>query len=187
MAAIFDDQTKTLRADVTPLLDYVDDVRYAIDPDLPGGVPLKYVKITGLSERTYKTKTITTGVVAEMDQAEKDAVDAAALAAAKAARRIAIKEEAWTYLESRYDAGEQRILIDLNTETYIAPTKPNRRAALAPYFVWRAGCVQHMKTKFKSIATCTTVEEVNAVVLNTAAMDAADPGINLLTLLDITS
>jgi len=151
---------------------------WLINPDISGltGVNCKYWKVTG---------TPPGGAVEEMNQSEKDAVDAAALAAAKTARKIAIKAEAWEYLESRYDAGEQRIIIDLQTETYIN-AKPNRRAALSPYFVWREQVVQHMKTQFQSINSQTTVEDVNAIVIDTAAMDALDPGINLITILNIT-
>jgi len=151
---------------------------WLVNPDLSslqGIVAAKYWKVTGVAPG---------GVVEEMTQGEKDAVDAAELAAAKLARKTAIKTEAWSYLESRYDAGEQRIIIDLQTETYIN-SKPNRRAALSPYFVWREQVMQHMKTQFQSINSQTTVEDVNAVVIDTAAMDLLDPGINLITILGI--
>ncbi len=183
MSEVFDDQTKTVLTGVQATK-YAGDVRYAVHPELPGGVPLKYVKVTGLGPRPHKTTTITTGLVAEMDQSEKDAYDAAELNAAKVARRQNLVREAWAYLESKYDPGEQRILVDLHIETY-ANAKPNRRAALEEYFEWREQCMQSMKASFLSIAACTTVAEVNAVVLDTATMDVNDPGINLIAILNI--
>lgn len=151
---------------------------WLVNPDLSGvsGVPGYYWKVTG---------TPPGGQVEEMSQPEKDAVDAARLAAAKAAKKAEIVTEAWEYLESRYTAGEQRIIIDLYTQTYIV-ARTNRRAALAPYFTWREEVCQDMKAKFQSINALTTVAEVEAVHIDTAAMDELDPNINLIAVLNIT-
>lgn len=69
---------------------YTNNLRYAVHPELPDGVPLNHLKIDELGLRPHKTGEILTGIVVEMSQAEKDAVDAGELAAAKKAKMDAI-------------------------------------------------------------------------------------------------
>ena len=79
MATIFDGLTKRL-LDSGSTADYLSDPsRYAVDPDLPSKVPLKYLKVVS-GQKEFKGETITTGIVYEMTQLEKDAEDAALLA-----------------------------------------------------------------------------------------------------------
>jgi len=79
MATVFDGQTKLLFSSGSTA-DYLGDpARYAVSPQMPSGVPLKYVKVSQ-GQITFKGETITTGVVSEMTQQEKDAEDAALLA-----------------------------------------------------------------------------------------------------------
>ena len=85
MADVFDNVTKRVLTSKSGTK-FADNIRYGVNPDLPDGVPLKYVKITGLGSRPLKNTTITTGLVAEMDQAEKDVVDSGELLAAKDAK-----------------------------------------------------------------------------------------------------
>ena len=79
MAMIFDGLTKRLLNSGSSA-DYLSDPsRYAVDPELPSKVPMKYLKVVS-GQKEFKGETITTGIVYEMTQQEKEAEDAALLA-----------------------------------------------------------------------------------------------------------
>jgi hypothetical protein len=120
-----------------------------------------------------------------MDAGEQAAVDAAELAAAKIQRKADLLQEGWAYLAGRYEEGTQRMLLMLYSETYVT-AKPNRRAYLGSWLTWMEGAASHIRTKIDSVNSATSLAEVDAIVLNTAAMDAADPLVTLGNTLDIT-
>lgn len=148
---------------------------WIINPDLSAvsGVLKKYWKIVG-------------DTVVEMNQTEKDAVDAQELADAKTARRLALRAEGWGYVEGRYDAGKQRMFQSLYAEAK-SSGKTNRAAHIESWFTWLEGCADHVKTKVDNVDAETTVAGVNAVVLNEAGMTAGDPGTTLASILAITN
>jgi hypothetical protein len=147
---------------------------WLINPDLSGvsGVAKKYWKVVGVN-------------VTEMNTSEKTAVDAAELAAAKAQRKTDLLQEGWDYIEGRYEDGTQRMLLVLYSETYVN-AKTNRRAHIGDWLEWMEGCAAHIRSKIDSVTSQTTVEDVNAVALNTSAMDGLDPLVTLGNTLDHT-
>ena len=148
----------------------------------PDGVPYKYLKTVAGQVGLIDGRTVDTGIVTEMDQAEKDVVDAGDLDVAKTARRRALKVEAMAYFTTRYEAEDMEWFRDLFMEA-VATGKTNRRAYIQTWLEWRAGAIDHAKDKVVAVSAATTVVEVNAIVLNTIAMDAADPGITLAAVL----
>jgi hypothetical protein len=148
---------------------------WVINPDLSAvqGVEKKYWKVTGNS-------------VVEMNTGEKSTVDSNELTAAKTARKLALREEGWTYIEGRYDAGTQRVLMSLHADAF-ERSLTNRRSSLAGWLQWQEGVAAHVRSKVDAVDSESTVAGVNAVALNISALDAADPALTLGGVLDITT
>jgi hypothetical protein len=172
MARIFDSLLDTLISrGHTP--DYIGIERYAIDPDMPAAVPYKYVKTT-LGTKLFKGATISTGIPSEMTQGEKDAVDAAELAAVKVTRKLALQHDGDNYLLDRYNG-----VVDELDALYAdaVRSKPNRAAYIRPWVEWKGTITSEVLAKQTAVDAATTVEAVNAIVIDTATLDASDPDI----------
>lgn len=154
--------------------DYSTD-NWVINPDLSGlgGVDCKYWKVVG-------------DAVVEMNQTEKDAVDAAELAAAKTQRKIDLRQEAIDYFETRYSSFVQDMFASLHLDAF-ETGKTNRRAYLATYWNWRAQAAAHINTQIESVDSQTTVADVNNVVINYTLLNTNDPNCTLPAALAITN
>jgi hypothetical protein len=151
---------------------------WVINPDLSGveGVDCKYWKVTGSPPD---------GVVEEMTQGEKDAVDAAELAAAKTQRKIDLRQEGVDYFETRYSLFVQDMFASLHFDAF-ETGKTNRRAYLATYWNWRAQGAAHINGKIESVDSQTTIEDVNNVAINYTLLNTNDPLCTLPAALAIT-
>ncbi len=145
---------------------------WVINPDLSGvvGVPKKYWKITG-------------DVVSEMDQSEKDAVDAVLLPGIQFGRKAQLQIDADRLIESQgYSDGIQRSLL-----AHYAKEK-GARAKKAKYLVdWNTWVEQvdtNVKDKQQLVTDATTINDVNAIYLDSGTLIAADPGVTIAAAID---
>lgn len=143
---------------------------WLINPDLSGvaGVECYYWKVTGSPPG---------GVVEEMDQAEKDAVDAAKLSAAKAAKKLQLQQDADNYLTSRYPNNSANTLDVLYSESL--RDRPVRAAYIRTWIEWRRLIADEIKTEQDAVDAAATISAVNAVALDTATLDSEDPDITV--------
>lgn len=143
---------------------------WLINPDLSGvaGVAKYYWKVTG---------TPPGGSVVEMDAGEKAAVDATRLTNAKTLRVSRLQDETDEYVGARYPNSGAAIL----EASYIEAVRdrPNRASYIRPWIEWRRQVADDLKAKQDAVASAATVAEVEAIVLDTATLDAADPGITV--------
>ena len=152
---------------------------WLVNPDLSGvgGVAERYWKVTG---------TPPAGVVEEMNQSEKDAIDATILAYAKTVKKAALRTNATELLNQRYDPQDREWFQTLYTEA-VGSGKTNRRAYLDSWFAWMEDVVIDVKDKFVDVNNATTVAAVQAVALDTATLAASDPDITIAGTLAITN
>ena len=190
MASMFDGSTKTFHEDVnTP--DYLSDTsRYAIAPVMPDGVSPKYLKVVP-GEITFKGSLLVTGIVEEMTQAEKDAVDGALVSAAKIAKKADIDAKTGALIAGGFDydnhhfslsPGAQMNLVGLQKgidagaitfphkmstdDASIEYSVPDEAAYTAIYLT-AVGTVKAAMDSGRAlkllVAACTTLAEVEAV------------------------
>ena len=171
MANVFDGLNKQYLESVnTP--DYTDDSRYAINPTLPGGVPYKYLKVTA-------------GVVSEMDQAEKDAVDASMVADLKITKKATMRTWLENYVRSNYPPAERATFIML-TQLADADGLTNRRAHLIAWYRWFESSYNHLKGKIDAVDAASTYGDVSGIALDTVLIETNDPHVTIKNTLDIT-
>lgn len=147
-------------------------VDWIINPDLSGvvGVPKKYWKITG-------------DVVSEMNQAEKDVVDAALLPGQKVAKKESIRQQGDDFIEGRsYSPGKQRSLIAQHTKSN--KTKPNREQYTRDFIEWVEDVDEEVVLKQELVDDQTSESGVNAIYFDSSALVASDPGVTIATTLD---
>ena len=123
--------------------------------------------------------------VIEMNQTEKDAVDAADLAAAKVARRVYLKTRGWEYMAERYDPAEHRLLLSLyiNAKTN---GMPNRATHVAQVWAWMESLVGHVQSRRDDVDAAATVAEVEAISLNETGYTNNDPNVTVGNTMAIT-
>jgi hypothetical protein len=141
---------------------------WLINPDLSGvsGVDCWYWKVTG---------TPPGGAVEEMTSGEKDVVDATRLANAKATRKPELADEGDSYVEERYPNWQQLDALYIDS----IRDRPNRATYLLPYVKWREKVSAEVKAKQADVDAASTVTAVNAIVLDTTTLTAADPGVTI--------
>lgn len=144
---------------------------WLIDPDLSGvsGVAKYYWKVTG---------TPPSGAVEEMNQSEKDAVDASRLATAKTNRKQYFDQRSSELILQQYKGGAQQF-ISLYTDAF--KVRPNRKAYLQTWINWLSEISTEIANKAAVVDAQTTVEAVNAVVLDEATILSNDPGVDFGT------
>jgi len=119
---------------------------WIINPDLSAltGVPKKYWKVVG-------------DTVIEMDQSEKDDVDAALLPTAKIAKKISLQNDADTMIISLGYSNE----IQLSFQSMYSDSnriRPNRLGYLQSYIEWINQINNEIKTKQDSVDIQTTLD-----------------------------
>jgi hypothetical protein len=165
MAAVLNRTTKQLLSSVnTPDYSTTD---WIINPNLSGvmGVPVEYWKITG-------------DVVSEMDQAEKDAVDAILIVGEKDTKIDAFYYEATRIVEDRYAASVMSGFCALLSDA-IGAGLMNRAAYIYTLLNWGLVVRQAWENKAAEINSKTTRTDVAAVTWDTSALIAADPHVTL--------
>lgn len=172
MADVLQRTTKEQRFSVhTP--DY-DPAIWIINPDLSGvtGVPKKYWKIDG-------------DTVSEMNQSEKDAVDAALLPGIKTTRKSYLRTTADNLVESQgYTEGIQRSLLAQYSKH--KGKKTNKAKYLVDWNTWIEEIDTEVKNKQTLVDDQTTINAVNSIYLDTSTLTNTDPNISLSTAIDTT-
>jgi len=150
------------------------DVDWIINPDLVYvlGVPKKYWKITG-------------DVVSEMNQSEKDIVDAALLPQTKIDRKNFLRTSADNLIINQGYTIEKQLT--LNT-LYANSTqiKSNRYKYINDWALWIELINQEVKTKQDLVDAQTTIDDVNSIILDSSTLIAADPGVTLKETIETT-
>lgn len=151
---------------------------WIINPDLSGvqGVPVKYWKIVG-------------DIVSEMNQSEKDAVDAALVPGAKITKKQALFDAGSALKSSQgYVDNVRDSLLSLYGDGN--KIRPNRAAHVQQFVNWEYLVDTEVKTKQAAVDAQTTLEGIDAVTLDEATLIAADPLVtvsNSLAVTDTTS
>lgn len=148
------------------------DVDWIINPDLGkvNNVPLKYWDIKG-------------DVVDVLDQASKDAVDAADLPSVQAAKARELSDAGNNYIDQHYDSGAKTSLlaswIEGNQKGYV-----NRAAMVQSVWSWAQQVLNYYAGKMQEIFTATSLADVAAVTWDFSQFDASDPA---LVIFDVQS
>jgi len=150
------------------------DVDWIINPDLVlvYGVPKKYWKITG-------------DVVSEMNQSEKDIVDAALLPQTKIDRKNFLRTSADNLiLNQGYTIEKQLALNTLYANS--TQIKSNRYKYINDWALWIELINQEVKTKQDLVDAQTTIDDVNSIILDSSTLIVADPGVTLKGTIETT-
>lgn len=115
--------------------------------------------------------------VVEMDSGEKAVVDAQRLVDAKAARKTWLNERGTAYTDERYLVSEQSELRILYTDALSC--RPRRAVYIQPWVNWLDEINEEVKAKQASVDLQSTIDAVNAVVLDEATLTSHDPLISV--------
>ena len=172
MADVLHRTTKEQRFSVhTPDYPVVD---WVINPDLSGviGIPVKYWKITG-------------DVVSEMDQSEKDAVDAVLLPGQKTTKKDSLRVEGDQLITNQsYSEGKQRSLLAQHTKS--VGKKPKREKYVNDFLVWLEAVDEEVTLKQNLVDDQTSEIGVISITIDSSALITADPGVTIEGALDTT-
>lgn len=138
-------------------------VDWVLNPDLDSvqNVPVKYWKITG-------------DVVSEMDQAEKDIVDALLLPGIKLARKDYLRNRGDDLIASQgYTTEIKQNLLSVYSDSI--KIKPNKSNYLQPWMDWLNQINVEVKIKQDAVDAATTINTVNEIELDSVTLIAADP------------
>jgi len=140
---------------------------WLINPDLTtvAGVPVEYWKITG-------------DTVSEMDQSEKDAVDAVLIVAEKQAKINEFNYTASRIVEDRYFASQMSILSSMLAESY-KDEQDNRAAYIKQFVDWGNSITNELTSKTAEVNSKTTRGDVADVRWDTTTIIEADPKITI--------
>jgi len=134
------------------------------NPDLTDveGVMRRYWKVVG-------------DEVIEMSPAEKVALDATDLPVYKAGRKVRLKSEMETYIESRYTLHALAMLALLEAEAIVG-SMANRKAYVAELQTWLGSIWSSIAAKEAAIDALTTIEAVENYAWDLASeFDGTDP------------
>jgi len=132
-----------------------------VDFEALSGVPYHYREIVG-------------GALVEMDQAGKDAVDAAALADWKAQCKANLALECKVYIESKCPAHNQNTLNGLYVEA-----ATNRKAHIKELWDWIETVIAYNQGKQDDIAEAADESAASAITQDFAAYDATWPNVTI--------
>jgi hypothetical protein len=147
---------------------FYSELEWVINPDLSlvVEVPKYYwVVVTGSDE------------VVEMSPEEKGVVDEWRLGKAKAAAKLALAEQMTDYKLGRYSESDQ-LGLQIAYENSMR-LRPNRKSFIAPFINWQDLVQDVLRQAQSLVEAAVTVEEVWAVTVDTAPLDASDPCISL--------
>jgi len=172
MSDVLNRTTKEQRYSVhTPDYSVVD---WIINPDLSGvvGVPKKYWLITG-------------DVVSEMNQAQKDVVDATQLPGIKIAKKEYLRQQGDDLIEDQgYSEGKQRSLIAQHTKSNKG--KPKREQYTRDFLNWIEDVDEEVTLKQELVDDQTSEDAVNAISIDSSTLINTDPGVTIAGTLDTT-
>jgi hypothetical protein len=136
--------------------------------------------LEGIEAKNASSSLTFADVLTSGEQTTLDGIVAAhpTLDSIKATRKSQLQSEAWTYLNGRYDCDKSRVLHELFMDTF-SSGKTNRRAYIATYLTWVVSIGDHVVAKMADVDAAADAAAVAAVVLNTAAMTAGDPGVTI--------
>jgi len=158
-----DDLTAQVRATGASL----DPAVWIVDPDLSSveDVPAKHWKLDG-------------DAVVEMDQGEKDAVDAAELAKAISERVQACGGSFTSMLYAHYNQEAQQSL-----STYLSEARYGGLVNRASYILQALGWIDFGLTAYygkkDEIEAAASLEELNAVLIDWSGLESFDPAVTL--------
>lgn len=149
----------------TPDYDY--ESNKLVNPDLSSVVdqPMKWWKVSG-------------GSVVLMSSGEQATVDAALLPGMKTAKKTSLQSSADNLITSRgYNTGVKSNILSMYSDGI--RIKPKRAKHIQPWVNWLSSVDVEVKNKSAVVDAATTIAEVDAVVLDTATLIAADPQVTL--------
>ena len=188
MARIFDNQRKQIFTGDTP--DYVGNFEYAIEPEIPEGVSLRFLK-TVPGVRAVKNQSLSTGIIEVMSPEEIDAIKAVELDEAKTAKIAEIDAKTSSMITAGYtfkgkvfdtdpvtqfnwknmfDLTNARIMpLPVRSCTkYDEPFEFTSQADINAFYlggtVYIAGLLESGRQIKYQVRAATTVEEVNAII-----------------------
>jgi hypothetical protein len=106
------------------------------------------------------------------------------LAEAKTTRKLWLQDSGDDLVEGQYPMGQQQQLQTLYADAL--RYRPNRVAYIQPWKTWLDLVSADVKAKQEDVDAATTIEQVNAIVLDEATLIAADPAKTVLGALAIT-
>lgn len=172
MSDVLNRTTKEQKFSVhTPNYSVVD---WIINPDLSGvvGVPVKYWKITG-------------DVVSEMNQSEKDVVDAVLLPGQKDTKKTSLRIEGDQLITNQsYSEGKQRSLLAQHSRS--VGKKPKREKYVRDFIDWVEDVDEEVTLKQDLVDDQTSEAGVISITIDSSALITADPGVTISGTLDTT-
>lgn len=154
--------------------DYTSEPNKVVNPDLSAveGQPMKWWKVSA-------------GEVVLMSSGEQTTVDNSLLPAAKTAKKASLQDQGALLVDN------QGYSVDIKSNLQMLYANsirilPNRAAYLQPWVDWLAQVDTEVKTKQASVDVQTILAGVDAVVLDTATLIAADPHKTLSGALAVT-
>ena len=151
-----------------PIADWI------ISPDLSdvAGVPSRYWKIVG-------------DTVSEMNQSEKDAVDAALVPGAKVAKKEELKNDGDSLVVSRRYSDSVKDSLNIMYSESLR-MRPNRVSYLKPWVSWIDEVDTEVKTKQESVDLQTALDDVNGITIDSSTLISHDPEITIAGALAVT-
>lgn len=143
--------------------DYDSEPNKVVNPDLSAltGIPMKWWKVD-------------TGVVVEMSSGEKDTIDNSLLPAIKITRKASLPLEAASMVVSQgYTLEVKDNLLSMYSDSL--RIRPNRLLYIQPLVDWFAQVDTEVKNKQAAVDIATTINAVNAIVIDAATLIASDP------------
>jgi hypothetical protein len=138
---------------------------WVINPDLSGvvGVPEYYWKVSGDN-------------VVEMNNGEKNQIDATRLASAKTKRSAHLNDRAGYLLEMRYN-GLRDLYLGMYTDAQ--KLKPKKAKEIQKWVDWINLIAGNLNTKTNDVHKANTVDDVNAVSIDESTLLDQDPGLGI--------
>lgn len=160
-AVVANQITRVITSANTP--DWDAEPNKVVNPDLSalGGVPQRWWKESS-------------GNIVEMSSGEKTTVDNALLPASKSGRKAYLQSEADSLLASLgYNNVVQQTLLSMYSDS--TRMRPKRAKYLQPWMDWLNSISEEVKNKQDLVDAATTLASVEAIVLDTAPLIAANP------------
>jgi hypothetical protein len=145
-----------------------DPAQWLVNPDVSAlqNVPTRYWKINGDDS------------VTEMDQSEKDVVDAAALPGNRIAKIVQMKKDVTAYIGSHYDPAQQVTVLSLWTEG-LTKNWPNRIALVQSIMDWVNSVLTYFYGKVADMSGAATQSALDAITYDFGQFSASDPHVSL--------
>lgn len=150
------------------------EVTWIINPDLSGveGVPSKYWKITG-------------DTISEMNQSEKNAVDAVLLPGIKESKKNQLRNDSDNFVINQgYTTDIKSSLLSMYSDGN--KIRPNQGNYIQNWVNWTRSVENHLKTKQQQVDDATSEDMANNIAIDTSSLASVDPQITVIGALDQT-